>query len=884
MIAPIRTESIIVLKPLEFKRSVGEIKFPAALFTSRLTFFPSVAFSISSNSLVTLCSSLTSQLKGIMLPLKEDGRDIIKLESLISLAVVSTINRRREAMQTVAPRRARVSAMDLPSPDPPPVTKAIDPEKVPLGSIGETFGGRRNEDKGRVPTTRARNKKKGREILTNMADEDSEYADDFEDPVTILPVDSKAVSKNLIDQTETVNARLRSGQIRHAYTSPLVEKISMGVNTERIQCAILGVQVPDDLEMTRSDEKVLASSSTVTSATGTAASAFQIAAPRLAAFLKTISPLVSNLLDEIAAEALMSQKEKRTADVRPTTSDLSSRLMPVLSTVALMKDVPLLLQRKVVCVAQSPADHRDFALAFGPMPESAAALLLRKHGVSVLQNIREGSIVTVFSNGKLSSVLSCSSQQVLCLSFADDVGKIVMAGCSDGLVHVWDRSEPSGRHPSSCGSGVLLHDPKDGSPVVQQFVSLPVEGGLRSPSFSAGGISIHQGNDDTLQSFSFLSETCSILSVFPIKRNNSLQPTTIVNEKEKEAPFKHTTNDNTRARLRTGAGLRTLLLNNEEMADMQALSMGQLDNVSSMNSSTSHQIGTIDSRGRLDIWVILRNSESIKMKRVDSLSVFTNEAALGDLSSGPLCCDAAASPSDASEYVIALTSGRLLRLLRTESNSVGRPPLFPRLFESPSPLGVPATRVIFNPVPLSISSNSFSPPVNLLAVGYSDGKICIFSSRHASPIATLHIERVVGEVHGSKIVLLQWLRHRPTVLITLDESGMCAVFDFLVSITGPVFLANMSPQAGLKVQSASCTGCGPYEPISHVSIVAVFTNSVIEGDEERGGRVGEGKAEEVIPRSFAPSEHMTVLKLNEEFCVPRGDEVKLFRTIFNSLR
>jgi len=61
---------------------------------------------------------------------------------------------------------------------------------------------------------------------------------------------------------------------------------------------------------------------------------------------------------------------------------------------------------------------------------------------------------------------------------------------------------------------------------------------------------------------------------------------------------------------------------------------------------------------------------------------------------------------------------------------------------------------------------------------------------------------------------------------------------------------------------------------------------VSEGEEERGERVGEGKNEEMTPLSYSPSEHMTVLKLNEEFCVPRseGEEEKLFRSIFNSLR
>jgi WD40 repeat protein len=707
-----------------------------------------------------------------------------------------------------------------------------------------------------------------------MSDEDNEYADDFEDPVTLASPKTKTADINLSEQTETFNSRLRSGLIRHAGTNPIGEKITTGVVTERIYSKTIGLQAPDDLEATREETTVLSSTSTTPVAAGAAASAFQIAAPRLAAFLKTISPLVSNLLDEISAEVIMAKKEK-SLSLR-SSSDVTSRLKPVLSTVGLMKDVPLLLQRKIVCIAQSPSDHRDFALAFGPMPEPAVALLLRKHGVSVFRNIREGSIVTIFSNGKLSSVLSCSSQRVTCLSFADDEGLIVLAGCSDGLVHMWDRSEPSGRHPFSCGSGVILHDPKDGSPAVQRFVSLPVDGGLRSPSYSAGGIAVHHSsNDEFLQSTSSLNETCSILNVFPIKRNNSSSLKFVIVKEMENKNTADTATSNMRTRLRNGAGLRTLLFESEEATDTSYLSKGRTDNVLSKNTSTSYQIGTIDSRGRLDIWVILRSTDSLKMKRVDSI-LSNDELAHWDLSSGPLCCDAASSPSDVSEYMIALTSGRLLRVLRTESLN-GRPPLLPRVFESPSPRGVSATKVVYNPVPLTVSSNSFSPPANVIAVGFSDGKVCIYSSRHTSPIATLN------EVNGSKIVLLQWLRHRPTVLITLDECGICSVFDFCVSITGPVFLADMSPLAGLKVQSASCTGCGPYEPVTHVSIVAVFTDRLIDGDETVFDRYngGEDRKETNVPSS----EHMTVLKLDEEFCSPqRGGEEEIFRSKFNLLR
>jgi hypothetical protein len=362
---------------------------------------------------------------------------------------------------------------------------------------------------------------------------------------------------------------------------------------------------------------------------------------------------------------------------------------------------------------------------------------------------------------------------------------------------------------------------------------------------------------------------------------------------------------NSQSRLRTGAGLKTLLFSNDYTLEMSSsttsIIMGPTE-TSLKKQSSVFQIGSIDSRGKLDIWVIIQNTESTKITRVDSISTsFSSSLDMKfDISLdniGPYCCDATASPNDVSEYIVALSSGRLLRVLRMDSNNItGRPTFLPRIFHPHISLGVSATKVVFNPVQISTSSNEFSPPVNLIAAGFSDGTICLYSSRHASPIATLTFTlsslrttknstdikelgdlSLVTSIHGSRIVLLQWLRHRPTVLIALDEFGVCAVFDFYLSLSGPIFLVNMSPQEGFIVKSAACTGCGPTEPVSHVSILALFT-------EKRKDEEDKDTEEDVDMKTT--NVQMYVLKLHEEFCIPenKNKEIDKLRSLFVSLR
>jgi hypothetical protein len=745
-----------------------------------------------------------------------------------------------------------------------------------------------------------------------MSDE-NDYEDDFDDSPVVIQETNSTVEKSVKHLTETelntkknldsrlrVDSLLRSGLIRHASTSPLIERVNIGIATEKITIESVSLQVPEDID------NLTVRTVSSTSLSTTTSTALQIAAPRLAEFLKTVLPLMSNLLDELSAEAIIAQKDIYSKSKKLSmSSEQTSRLMPVLSSVGLMKDIPLLLQRKIVCVAQSPADHRDFALAFGPMPATAAALLVRKHGVSVLQHIREGSIVICFSNGKLSSVLSCSSQQITCLMFPDDKGMLVVAGCSDGLIHVWNRKEPSINHLSSCGSGVVVEESNNGSETIQRFISLPVEGGLRSPSCSVGGLHTGDENSTKSPSLSFLNESCSILNMFLIKRNNDINSTTGImsNSNENDIENKNITRSiNSKSRLRTGAGLKTLLFSNDYTLEMSSsttsIIKGQTE-TSLKKQGSVFQIGSIDSRGKLDIWVIIQNTESTKITRVDSLSSsFSSldmkfEDSLVNI--GPYCCDATASSNDVSEYIVALSSGRLLRVLRMDSNNItGRPAFLPRIFHPHILLGVSATKVVFNPVQISTSSNEFSPPVNLIAAGFSDGTICLYSSRHESPIATLTFTlsslrttrnstdikesgdlSLVTSIHGSRIVLLQWLRHRPTVLIALDEFGVCAVFDLYISLSGPIFLVNMSPQEGFIVKSAACTGCGPREPVSHVSILALFT-------EKRKDEEDKDTEEDVDVKS---TNKMYVLKLHEEFCTPENNrEIDKLKSLFVSMR
>jgi hypothetical protein len=175
----------------------------------------------------------------------------------------------------------------------------------------------------------------------------------------------------------------------------------------------------------------------------------------------------------------------------------------------------------------------------------------------------------------------------------------------------------------------------------------------------------------------------------------------------------------------------------------------------------------------------------------------------------------------------------------------------------------------------------------VFAAGFSDGSVALYSTRHSAPLAHWTFSLAADLRPGSPVVLLQWLRRRPGVLVALDASGTCAVFDLSVSTSSPVFVADMAAAAesadvasvhagagkaaGLPrerpvVLSASCTGGGPLEPAADcASVLAVLGPESSAGDAGLAGT-------------------LVALTLNAAFCVPREGEREEFVAIIGGLR
>jgi WD repeat-containing protein 60 len=167
---------------------------------------------------------------------------------------------------------------------------------------------------------------------------------------------------------------------------------------------------------------------------------------------------------------------------------------------------------------------------------------------------------------------------------------------------------------------------------------------------------------------------------------------------------------------------------------------------------------------------------------------------------GPVATVLKFFPHDPNECLVGTTTGLVLRINRFQQNGTATRAASPsydhggsaqvecyrreraNTVAAPVPVGIAATSIAFHP----FESDYF-------LVGYEDGRICFFSVRLATALATWEDVQ-----YDKSVVTLQWSPSRPAVFFASYSHGLVQAWDLTAQCHAPAFEHQLAARKGMR--------------------------------------------------------------------------------------